>query len=147
MLSLFNLKPPVKEEVETSKKQNMFNSHTKIFKKQKLTEEEIKEFNPFMFVRHMSGDISLLGDSIKLTTSTFPQEIEKEMILKYMESIPIRNSYIKFPTFKTDKSNYLESVEWMFKVNKDTALRYIEMLDTKKLKEIKTKYDIFTKGR
>ena len=113
-------------------------SYFDVFNKLKnriANKKDLKYFDEYMFITHLSFNQNTLQYAILLNNSFIKPEHSFEIAKFLVPNLP----YIKWiKKSKPDKD--LNAIMWYFKVGKETAKRYKEMLSKEELEEIKEWY-------
>ena len=121
------------ETYEVPKKPSHFDILKKL-KNRKTDDNDIKYFNTFLFLKQYSNNQNLIGMINFLNVLNIDNEKGYLIASEMLPKLP----YIGFPKSKKEKpTKDIESIMWYFKVNFETAKRYLEFIDKDMLKEIK----------
>ena len=126
------------KEIETykiPKKPSHFDIYGKMVKGEKISKEDKKYFDGFLFINQLSFNRKFLPYSVMLNSLPLNNEQLFEYA-KFLAPIVGFNKFIK--KNKTDSD--LLAISWYFKVNLETAKRYKQYLSKKELKEINELY-------
>jgi len=103
--------------------------------KNRTAKNDLKYFDEYMFITHLSFNQNTLQYAILLNNSFIKPEHSFEIAKFLVPNLP----YIKWiKKSKPDKD--LNAIMWYFNVGKETAKRYKEMLSKEELEEIKEWY-------
>ena len=115
----------------------MFNVFNGILKNKKLTPEDRKKINAYLFKRWVSGNI----DGLMFSSFINSFDLKEEILYEYFRCLlaPKKIKYI--PWTKEDKD--LEEIEIIashYKISREKAREYCELLDKDQIQEIKEYY-------
>jgi len=127
-------------EVQKKKKQSPFDYHYKFFRGN-LAKDEYNNIQEYLFFMHLSNSKKIIDELSNIIMYDIPLDKLIPMLSLILKYKKINNIYYpKKPKIKNEK--YLNSVKWYFKINDNTARRYIKKLNESELKIIEDSYKV-----
>ena len=136
MLNLFFEKE--KEEIQEEKKVKNPSHFDVVNQLKKGKEGDPKFFNGFLFLKQYSNNPNLITYINNLNCL----KLENDYLYSIAKMVlPKITFYVTFPKNKKEKPNIdIKAIMWFYKINYETAKRYLNEIDKKELKEIKETY-------
>ena len=115
----------------------MFNTFKGVLEDKKLTQEGLKKINIYLFKRWASGNI----DGLMCSSLINSYDLNADVLYEYYRCV-LSSKKIKYiPWVKEEKE--LENIEFLsnhFKVSKEVARDYYDLLDEEKIQKLKDSY-------